>query len=87
VEADDAVLLVDGDVAPLDAWVEIVDLVQAAALAVVEQISTLLPSHATNAWTMGTSANDVSTLSSLGGVVRTLGATTDALPPRMVRTH
>jgi hypothetical protein len=35
---------------------------------------------------MGTSADDVPTLSSLGGVVRTMDTTTDALPPKMVRT-
>jgi hypothetical protein len=46
----------------------------------------LLSGQATNAWAMGTSVDDVSTLSSLGGVVRSMGATTNALPPRMVRT-
>jgi hypothetical protein len=46
----------------------------------------LLSDRATNAWVVGTSADDVSTLSSLGGVVRSMGATTDALPPEMVRT-
>jgi hypothetical protein len=35
---------------------------------------------------VGTSADDVSTLSSLGEVVRTMGAIADALPPGMVRT-
>jgi hypothetical protein len=46
----------------------------------------LLPSRATNAWAMGASTDDVSTLSTLGRVVHTLGSATDALPPEMVRT-
>jgi hypothetical protein len=45
----------------------------------------LLPGQATNAWAMGASADDVDTLSSLGGVVWTMGTTTDALPPGKVR--
>jgi hypothetical protein len=48
--------------------------------------SALLPSRATNAWAVGTSANDVSALSSLGGVVQTMGSAADALPPEMVNT-
>jgi hypothetical protein len=47
---------------------------------------TLLPGRATNAWAVGAFTNDVSTLSSLGGVVRIVGSTTDALPSRMART-
>jgi hypothetical protein len=43
----------------------------------------LLPSRATNAWAMGTSTDDVSTL---GGVVRSVGSAADALSPRMVQT-
>jgi hypothetical protein len=43
--------------------------------------------RATNAWAMGASADDVPTLSSLGGLVRSMGATIDALPPGMVRTY
>jgi hypothetical protein len=46
----------------------------------------LLPGQATNAWAVGTSADDVPTLSTLGRVVRTMGSTADALPPGMVRT-
>jgi hypothetical protein len=46
----------------------------------------LLSDWATNAWAVGTSADDVSTLSSLGRVVRSMGATTGALPSEMVRT-
>jgi hypothetical protein len=46
----------------------------------------LLPSQVTNAYAVGTSVNDVSTLSSLDGVVRTIDATNDALPPEMVKT-
>jgi hypothetical protein len=40
----------------------------------------LLPGWATNAGAVGASTDDVSTLSSLGRVVRTMGATADALP-------
>jgi Zn-dependent M28 family amino/carboxypeptidase len=47
----------------------------------------LLPSQATNVWAVGASADDVSTLSTLGRVVRNLGVTADALPPRMVKTY
>jgi hypothetical protein len=46
----------------------------------------LLLSRASNAWTVGASNDDVSTLSTLGGVVQIGGTTTDALPPGMVRT-
>jgi hypothetical protein len=42
--------------------------------------------RATNAWAVGASADDVPTLFSLGGVVRSMGATTNALPLRMVST-
>jgi hypothetical protein len=48
---------------------------------------TLLPDRATNAWAVGASIDDVSTLSSLGGVVWAMGATTNAPPPRMVRIY
>jgi hypothetical protein len=47
---------------------------------------TLLPDWATNTWAVGASVDDVSTLSSLGGVVQTVGSTADALPSGMVRT-
>jgi hypothetical protein len=47
----------------------------------------LLSGRAINAWAMGTSADDVPALSSLGGVVRFMGVTTDALPPGMVGTY
>jgi hypothetical protein len=47
----------------------------------------LLPSWAANAWVVGASADDVSTLSSFGAVVRTMGATADALLLGMVRTY
>jgi hypothetical protein len=43
--------------------------------------STLLSDQATNAWAVGASTDDVPTLSTLGGVVRSMGATTDALHP------
>jgi hypothetical protein len=46
----------------------------------------LLPDRATNVRTVGASTDDVSILSTLGRVVWTLGSTTDALPPGMVRT-
>jgi hypothetical protein len=49
--------------------------------------SALLLGRTTNAWTMGASVDDVPTLSSLGWVVWTMGATTGALPPGMVRTY
>jgi hypothetical protein len=45
----------------------------------------LFPGRATNACAVGTSADDVSALSS-GGVVRTMGSIADALPPGMART-
>jgi hypothetical protein len=48
--------------------------------------STLLPSRATNAWAVGASTDDVSTLSSLGGVVQIVGSVANALASRMVRT-
>jgi hypothetical protein len=47
----------------------------------------LLPGQATKAWAMGASADDVPTLSSVGRVIRAMDTTTDALPPRMVRTY
>jgi hypothetical protein len=47
----------------------------------------LLPSRATNAWAVGAFTDDVSTLSTLGGVVQTMGSTVDALPLGMVRTY
>jgi hypothetical protein len=46
-----------------------------------------LSGRATNAWVVGASTDDVPTLSSLGGVVRSMGATTSALPPGMVRAY
>jgi hypothetical protein len=49
--------------------------------------SFLLPSQATNAQTMGASADDVPALSSLCGVVWSMGTTIDALPPGMVGTY
>jgi hypothetical protein len=45
-----------------------------------------LLSRATNAWAVGAFADGVTTLSTLDRVVWTVGSTTDALPPRMVRT-
>jgi hypothetical protein len=47
---------------------------------------TLLPSRATNAWAVGASADDVSTLSTLGELVGTVGSAADALPHWMIRT-
>jgi hypothetical protein len=47
---------------------------------------TLLHDRATNAWVVGASTDDVSTLSSMGGMVWTMGSTTDALPSGIVRT-
>jgi hypothetical protein len=41
----------------------------------------LLPDRATNAWVMGASADDVSTLSTVGRVVWTLSSDPNALPP------
>jgi hypothetical protein len=49
--------------------------------------SALLSGQATNAWAMGASTDDVSTLSFLGGVVWTMDTTTDALLPVIVRTY
>jgi hypothetical protein len=46
----------------------------------------LLLNWAANVWAVGTSVDDVSILSILGGVVWTVGSTIDALPPGMVRT-
>jgi hypothetical protein len=43
-----------------------------------------LPSQATNAWTLGASDDDVSTL---GGVVQTVDSTNDALSPGIVRVY
>jgi hypothetical protein len=45
---------------------------------------TVLLGRATNAWAIGASADDVSTL---GGMVRSMGSTTDALLAGMVRTN
>jgi hypothetical protein len=49
--------------------------------------SASLSGQATNAWAMGASADDGPNLSSLGGVVQSMGATTNALPTGMVRTY
>jgi hypothetical protein len=46
----------------------------------------LLPDWATNAWSVGTSTDDIPTLSTLSRVVRTMGSVVNALPPGMVRT-
>jgi hypothetical protein len=46
----------------------------------------LLPGWVTNAWAIGGSTDGVSALSTLGGVVRSMSSTTDALSPGMVRT-
>jgi hypothetical protein len=46
----------------------------------------LLLGRAINAWIVGIFTDDVSVVSSLGGVVWTMSSATDALPPRMVRT-
>jgi hypothetical protein len=46
-----------------------------------------LPNWVTNAQTMGIFIDDVPTLSTLGGEVRTVGSIADALPPEMVRTR
>jgi hypothetical protein len=43
---------------------------------------TLSSDRATNAWAVGASADDVSTL---GGVVQTVDSAADELPPEMVR--
>jgi Zn-dependent M28 family amino/carboxypeptidase len=48
--------------------------------------NTLLPSWATNAWAVGASADDVSTLFTLGRTVWIVGSITDALSPGMVKT-
>jgi hypothetical protein len=47
---------------------------------------TLLHGWATNVGTVGTSANDVSALSTLGRVVWIMCSATDTLSPWMVRT-
>jgi hypothetical protein len=48
----------------------------------------LLLSQATNTWAVGDFADDVPTLSSIGRVVQTMGATaTDAFSPGIVRTY
>jgi hypothetical protein len=47
----------------------------------------LLPNQATNAWAMGASTDDVSALSTLGGVVHSVDSAANALPPGMVRTY
>jgi hypothetical protein len=44
----------------------------------------LLPDRATNAWVVGTSADDVSSLSILGEVVWSMDSATDALTLGMV---
>ncbi len=49
------------------------------SLSVGASYDTVLLGRATNAWAVGTSADDVSTLSSLGRVVRAMDATADAL--------
>jgi hypothetical protein len=46
----------------------------------------LLLDRSTNAWTVGPSVDDVSSLSTFGGVVRSMDSTANALPPRIVRT-
>jgi hypothetical protein len=46
----------------------------------------LLPNWAINAWAVEASTDDVSPLSTLGGLVRSVDSATDALSPRMVRT-
>jgi hypothetical protein len=48
---------------------------------------TLLPDRAIDAWAVGASTDDVSTLSILGRVVLTVGSIADALSLRMVRTN
>jgi hypothetical protein len=48
--------------------------------------NTLFPNRADNAWAVGASTDDVSTLSTLGEMVWTMGSTVDALSPRMIRT-
>jgi Na+-translocating ferredoxin:NAD+ oxidoreductase RnfE subunit len=46
----------------------------------------LTSGRATNAWVVGASANDVSTLSTLDGVVQTMGNAIDAHSLGVVRT-
>jgi hypothetical protein len=46
----------------------------------------LLPNWAINAWAVEASTDDVSPLSTLGGLVQSVDSATDALSPRMVRT-
>jgi hypothetical protein len=46
----------------------------------------LLPDRATNAWAVGISADDVSALSTLGVVVRSMDSAANALPPGIVGT-
>jgi hypothetical protein len=48
---------------------------------------TLLPNRAANAWVVGASVEDISALSTLGWVVRTMGSAADALPSGMVWTY
>jgi hypothetical protein len=48
--------------------------------------SALLHARAANARVVGASADHVPTLSTLSGVVWTVGSADDALPPGMVRT-
>jgi hypothetical protein len=47
---------------------------------------TLLLDRATNVWAVGPFSDDVSALSTLGGVVRPMDSTTDAHLPGMIRT-
>jgi hypothetical protein len=46
----------------------------------------LLLNRATNAWVVGASADDVFSLFTLDGVVRSMDSVANALPPEMVRT-
>jgi hypothetical protein len=48
--------------------------------------SALLPDRATNAWSVGASTDDVSSLSSLGRVVRFVDSLANAFSPRVART-
>jgi hypothetical protein len=47
----------------------------------------LLLSQASNAWTVGASVDDVFTLYTVGGMVRTVGSTANALSLEMVRAY
>jgi hypothetical protein len=57
---------------------------QAISYSTAAKFSALLLDWATNARIVGASTDDVSTL---GGVVRTMGAAADAFSPKMVRTY